>query len=239
MTLPNDAALQKIQFYTTTPYPCGYLEGRQARSLIAAPHHLIDADAYNALIQLGFRRSGKFTYRPQCQHCNACVPIRIPVANYVASRSQKRARKRHSNLTATVLPLTYSDEHFALYRAYQSSRHGASDDAQQIARQYRDFLVQGNVNSRLMEFRLAGQLKIVSVVDILDHGLSAVYTFYDTSDHTCSYGTYSIVWLIEWVQRRQLQYLYLGYWIAESAKMAYKQKFQPQEGLINGRWQPL
>ncbi|MEY3747012.1 MAG: hypothetical protein RL194_471, partial [Pseudomonadota bacterium] len=99
MTLPNDAPLQKIQFYVTAPYSCGYLEGKLAQSLIAAPHHLIDANVYNGLIRLGFRRSGKFAYRPHCESCNACVPVRVLVNEFSTSRSQRRARQQHAALS--------------------------------------------------------------------------------------------------------------------------------------------
>lgn len=239
MTHPNDAPLQKIQFYATTPYSCGYLPGKLAQSLIAAPHHLIDANTYNGLIQLGFRRSGKFAYRPHCENCNACVPVRVPVSEFTPSRSQKRAKKQHQDLIASIHPLSYSDEYFQLYQAYQLKRHSGETNTQDTAEQYRNFLVQSNVDSIFVEFRLAGVLKMVSVVDIVRDGISAVYTFYDASDKACSYGTFNILWLIEWAQQLNTQYLYLGYWIADSPKMAYKQNFAPQEGLIDGEWTRL
>lgn len=253
MTHPNDAPLQKIQFYATTPYSCGYLAGKLAQSLIAAPHHLIDAHTYSGLIQLGFRRSGKFAYRPHCENCNACVPVRIPVAEFKPNRSQRRARKQHQDLSTTIIPLAYSEEHFQLYQAYQAARHKPEDaekgkpdsepsseeTEQEAADQYRNFLVQSNVESMLIEFRLDGILKMVSVVDIVRDGISAVYTFYDTNEANCSYGTFNIVWLAEWAHQLKTTYLYLGYWIAESRKMAYKQNFLPLEGLIEGEWQPL
>lgn len=236
MTLPNDAPLQKIQFYVTTPYGCGYLQDRLAQSLIATPHHLIDAQAYSGLIQLGFRRSGKFAYRPHCENCEACIPVRIPVAEFTPSRSQRRAGRLHQNLTTSIIPLGYSEEHFKLYQAYQLARHSEGNGEQDTAEQYRNFLVQSNVESMLVEFRLDGLLKMVSVVDIVCDGISAVYTFYDASDDSGSYGTFNILWLIDWTQRQGRKYLYLGYWIAESRKMAYKQNFAPLEALMNGEW---
>lgn len=238
MTLPNDPPLQRLQFYATTPYPCGYLEGKLAQSLIAAPHHLIDAEAYSGLIQLGFRRSGKFAYRPHCEHCNACVPVRIPVDHFAPHRSQRRAAKQHRNLTVTVSELKYSEEHFALYTVYQAARHQNGDD-QETAEQYRNFLVQSNVESVMVEFREHDKLKIVSVVDIVRDGISAVYTFYDPVDRSSSYGTYNVLWLIEWCRALDLPYLYLGYWIENSRKMNYKKNFTPQQGLIDGEWQVL
>jgi leucyl-tRNA---protein transferase len=239
MTLPNDPPLQRIQFYVTTPYPCGYLEGRLAQSLIAAPHHLIDERVYSELIQLGFRRSGKFAYRPHCENCTACVPVRLPVAAFEPTRSQRRASKQHANLTTEVLDLHYSQEHYSLYRAYQRARHaGGGMDADGIE-QYRNFLAQSNVDTVLVEFREDGVLRMVSVVDCVRDGLSAVYTFDDCSDPHASYGTYSIMWLADWCRRIQRPYLYLGYWIDESRKMAYKKSFKPLEALLEGEWKML
>ncbi|PKO53409.1 MAG: arginyltransferase [Betaproteobacteria bacterium HGW-Betaproteobacteria-2] len=239
MTLPNDAALQKIQFYVTAPYSCGYIHGRLAQSLIAAPHHLIDARTYSGLIQLGFRRSGKFAYRPHCENCSACIPVRIPVAEFTASRNQRRAEKQHRNLSATIMPVGYSEEHFKLYQAYQLARHSEDNAEQDTVEQYRNFLVQSNVETMLVEFRLDGMLKMVSVVDIVTDGISAVYTFYDAADTNSSYGTYSILWLVNWALQLEKPYLYLGYWISESRKMAYKQNFAPLEALKDGEWRPI
>ena len=254
MTLPSDPSLHKLQFYATTAYACGYIDGRMAQSLIAAPHHLITTDTYSGLIQLGFRRSGKFTYRPHCENCNACIPVRLPIATFIPSRSQKRAYKRHNDLVTTITPLGFSEEHFQLYTAYQAARHQSTDKStekgadnnadnsaadKETAEQYRNFLVQSNVESMLVEFRLQGVLKMVSVIDVVQDGVSAVYTFYDTTDKSSSYGTYNILWLAEHCHSLNLPYLYLGYWIRESRKMTYKQNFMPQEALIDGEWQPL
>jgi len=238
MTLPNDPPLQKLQFYATTPYACGYLQGKQAQSLIATPHHLIDHDVYSDLIQLGFRRSGKFVYRPHCEHCNACVPVRLLVGEFKPNRSQRRADRQHQTLTTTIVPLTFKQAHFELYAAYQVARHESADEKESVE-QYRSFLVQSNVESLMVEFRLDDVLKMVSVVDTVHDGVSAVYTFYDTSDKSASYGTYNVLWLAKWCRSLQLPYLYLGYWIEKSPKMAYKQNFAPQEGLVAGEWQRL
>ena len=236
MTLPTDPPLQKLQFYATTPYTCGYLDGIMAQSLIAAPHHLIDAATYSGLIKLGFRRSGRFAYRPHCEHCNACIPVRLPVNQFQPNRSQRRAWKHHQSLTTNILPLGFRQEHLELYAAYQIDRHNGIGLDQEMMDQYRNFLVQSNVESRLVEFRQDDVLKMVSVVDLVSDGISAVYTFYDPQDARASYGTYNVLWLVEWCRRLELPHVYLGYWIAQSAKMAYKQNFQPQEGLINGEW---
>jgi arginine-tRNA-protein transferase len=237
--LPYETQLQRLQFYVTTPYPCGYLEDREARSLIATPPHLIDAEVYGELIRHGFRRSGKFTYRPQCESCQACIPVRLPVERFMPGRSQRRAWLKHRELTTHIVELQFSEEHFALYRAYQKTRHpGGGMDADD-AEQYRNFLAQSNVETVLVEFREDGELRMVSVVDCVGDGLSAVYTFYDCSDAANSYGTYNVLWLADWCRRLQLPYLYLGYWVAGSRKMAYKINFRPLEGLTHGQWQAL
>lgn len=249
MTLPSEPALHKLQFYVTTPYKCGYLPNKLAQSLIAAPYHLIDANIYSGLIQQGFRRSGKFAYRPHCDNCSACIAIRLILDEFAPTRSQKRAYKQHANLTARVLQLSYQQEHFALYTSYQRTRHLDSDapnNELDDASQYQQFLCLSNVESLMVEFRNAeNQVKIVSVIDVVSDGISAVYTFYDALEakvsfdantKRASYGTYSIMWLAEWTKMLGLPYLYLGYWIEASPKMAYKQQFKPQQKLIKGEW---
>jgi len=238
MTSPADTALKKIQFYVTAPYACGYLPKQFAQSLIATPQHLVNTHQYSSLIQQGFRRSGKFVYRPHCENCNACIPVRLAVADFEASRSQKRAYKQHQKLDASVSTLFFDEAHFKLYKAYQIARHEGSEQEETVE-QYRNFLLQSNVDSLFISFTLNGVLKIVSVVDIVEDGVSAVYTFYDTADTKVSYGTYSIMWLTEWCKHLKLPYLYLGYWIKNSRKMAYKENYSPQEALIDGEWQKI
>ncbi len=243
MTLASEPPLHKLQFYVTTGYNCGYLPNKLAQSLIASPQHLIDATVYSGLIQQGFRRSGKFAYRPHCEHCHECVPVRIIVRDFNASRSQKRAYKQHKNLTTTILPVAFHEEHYALYADYQKARHAneqfnqQDNDEQDDAEQYRNFLCQTNVESVLVEFREDNQLKMISVIDIVFDGISAVYTFYNTRDAKASFGTYNVLWQIEWAKSLNMSHLYLGYWIKDSRKMVYKENFKPLEKLIAGEWQ--
>jgi arginine-tRNA-protein transferase len=226
-----------IELLRTENHPCSYLPGLQARSLVAVPAQIVDARIYNAMIQDGFRRSGGLVYRPDCAHCQACQPVRLRVQDIAIDRSQRRALKRHNNLEARELPLLFIDEHYALYQRYQKTRHAGGGMDEDDEEQYIRFLMQSQVDTRLIEFREDGQLRLVSVIDVLADGLSSVYTFFDPDIPNASFGTFNILWQAATCRQLGLPYLYLGYWIAQSPKMAYKANFQPLEILKNGRWQ--
>lgn len=236
----NQDSARQFALYLTDAHPCAYLAGRQSRTLFVDPTAAIDSASYQALINQGFRRSGAHVYRPHCHDCSACVPVRIPVADFQPDRSQRRNWQRNATaITSIDTPAAFHPAHFELYCRYLAARHPSGDMAEDAsADNYRQFLIEpwGGV-TRFIEFWLEDQLIGVAVTDELALGLSAVYTFFDPAIADRAPGVFAILTQIELARRLALPYLYLGYWIQDCRKMAYKTRFQPLEAWNGVNWQ--
>ena len=236
MSYPENNEFKKIQFYLTANYNCGYIEGNKAQSIVASPYQNIELKEFNNLVNLGFRRSGNHVYKPHCHDCEACVPIRINVNDFKLNKSQKRCSIKN-DYQVEFKPIEYKYEDFLLYREYQKKRHNDQSTSEEDQKdEYKNFLLTSNFDSKMIKFSSQGKVMMITIVDVLDDGLSAVYTFYDLNFPKLSLGTYSIIWLAKWCKNNTYPYLYLGYWIRDNAKMCYKTKFKPYELLKNKTW---
>jgi arginine-tRNA-protein transferase len=229
----------KVNFFASTPEPCSYLEDRKSVSAFANPHMDMDMGTYNELIRHGFRRSGGYIYRPHCPHCQECISVRVPVKNHRFSRNEKRVLRRNSDIRISITPGRFRDEHFDLYRRYISSRHNEGSMANPSKSDYHRFLICDWTDTLFFEYRLNRILIAVAVCDITDSGLSAVYTFFDPDYADRSPGHFAILNQIEESRSRDLEYLYLGYWIRNCSKMSYKRRYKPLEAYINDQWVAL
>jgi arginine-tRNA-protein transferase len=225
--------------FLSTTHACSYLPDQTASTLFIDPRYPVTPELLGDFNRRGFRRSGDLIYRPHCQGCQACVPVRIPVEAFVPSRAQRRTAARNDDVVVSVRPAGFDAEHFALFLRYQDARHPGGAMANPDPATYLRFLVSRHSSTAFHEFRIDGVLAGVAVIDTLPDGLSAVYTFYDPSLGRRGLGTYAIVWQIAETQRRGLPFLYLGYWVKDSEKMAYKAGFRPLEAYRNGRWSPF
>lgn len=201
----------------------------------------MDKMDYSNLVEVGFRRSGPYVYKPHCAQCHACLPARIPVKDFRPNRTQHRTWLKNTRtgaeITTSITEPGMREEQFTLYRKYISTRHagGGMDDPN--PNKYLEFLVNSWADTEFVEFRLKEQLIAVAVMDVLEHGLSSVYTFFDPDYALISPGRHALLWQINETRHRQLSHLYLGYWIQECQKMAYKQEYRPIELFLNGHWQ--
>ncbi len=234
MSDPRDS-LYDLRMFLTTDYPCSYLPGRQARNLVADPA-VTDSRLYTQLAELGFRRSGDHVYRPHCRGCVACRSLRIPVERFQPNRSQRRIWNRNQDLQVRVIDAEFKKEHFELFARYLGVRHAGGGMDPASPENYWSFITSRWSPTGLGEFRRDQELLAVAVLDHLENGLSAVYTFFEPREESRGLGTFAILWQIAEARRLGLQWVYLGYWIHQSAKMAYKARFKPHETFITERW---
>lgn len=222
--------------YLSMPHPCSYLPGKTATTLFIDPRFALDETAFNRFTRQGFRRSGDLIYRPHCRSCSECVPVRIPVHRFRPNRGQRRVRARNRDLVVTRCEAAFVQEHFDLYLRYQARRHadGGMDDPD--PQKYRHFLLGSQVDTAFFEMRVDQKLLGVAVVDHLPDAISAVYTFFEPDESARGLGVYALLWEIEYARRTGRNWIYLGYWIKDSPKMAYKTNYRPLEAYRHGRW---
>lgn len=227
-------------FYTTAPLPCPYLAGRTERKVVT---ELSGTDAevlHDRLSRAGFRRSHNIAYSPVCPGCQACIPIRIDARAFEPDRTQRRIARANAGVVATEMPPRATAEQFALFNRYQKARHADGDMAAMGFYDYRAMVEDTPISSCVVELRdCADRLLGACLTDRLSDGLSAVYSFYEPGDEKRSIGTYIVLWLVERARELGLPYVYLGYWVPESRKMAYKARFRPSEVLLGGSWRVL
>lgn len=233
------SSMRDLKVYTTYPHSCSYLDDQEATTLFVDPRQAIDQKLYSNLSLLGFRRSGNHIYRPHCTHCEACIPARIPVAQFNPRRGQRRTRNRNQDLVVKQTDDIRDDAAFDLYRRYIEQRHADGDMYPPDREQYESFLNNAWDCTRYFCFYEGDSLLALAVVDELMDGLSAIYTFFDPEADQRSLGSFAILWQIERAREMGLDYLYLGYWIRGCQKMAYKSDYRPLELYVKSRWTTL
>jgi arginine-tRNA-protein transferase len=237
---PERLSVAPQHFYRTAALPCPYLPGKIERKLVTELAGRHASSFYNELSRAGFRRSHHLAYRPACVGCNACVPVRIPVADFVESKSLKRVRSVNRDLFPRTIEADATLEQFRLFQRYQRSRHADSDMAAMTFGDYQAMIEDSPVATKMIELRAAdGTLYGNGLYDPLDDGLSAVYSSFDPAETKRSLGTLLVLALIDEARRRKLAYVYLGYWIEGSAKMSYKSRFRPLEALGPKGWRRM
>ncbi|MCB1668439.1 MAG: arginyltransferase [Pseudomonadales bacterium] len=237
MTRDISPDLQRLQLFLTEPHRCSYLPQQEATTAFVDPTAAITQSVYSGLSEIGFRRSGRYIYTPRCEFCQACIATRIPSSIFSPSRQQKRCARRNQDLDIRVVNVVDYDEHYPLYENYISQRHSDGDMYPPSRGQYNDFIGGLPEYGRIIEYRHQGVLIAAAVVDLLDNGISAIYTYFDPKESHRSLGTFAILSQIELARSLQLEYLYLGYWIKQCHKMSYKAKFRPLEMFIKNGWQ--
>lgn len=226
-----------VRFFESTTYPCSYLPRYDAKNIFTSPHESLSSEVYDALITIGFRRSGEIILRPACDHCQQCVSLRIPVSSFTASKSQRRTIKLNNDIQTKVIQHPDYTKYHSLYERYILSRHPDSESMQNVENIFATFLASNWSNTFSIEFTLPNnELVCVAICDPLKNGWSDVYTFYNPNLTKRSLGNFAILAQIQLLKQRAEKYLYLGYWIKDCNKMNYKTQFKPCEGFINDKW---
>ena len=227
---------ERISLYLTEEHQCSYLPDKIAQTAFVDPKVIVSEPVYSSLNQQGFRRSGNYYYRPQCNQCQGCKSLRICVNEFAPNRSQRRCITKNSTLQAKINPEADIWNYYGLYSEYIAARHRDGDMYPPVPDQYESFLGNASNFVRYVEFFEGDNLVMVSVMDELADALSAIYTFYDPALENRGLGTYAILWQLKYARARRIPYLYLGFWIDSCVKMNYKSNFKPYQMLENGAW---
>lgn len=228
-----------LRLFQTNQHACGYWPERLARDLVLDPNDPRLGSIYPQALEWGFRRSGDLVYRPHCERCHACIPVRIKIADFRPDRSQRRCLANNVDLVGRIVAAERNRERLALYQRYLHQRHRGGGMDQHGAGEFDQFLIGRWAHGRFLEIREpapSGRLLAVAVTDLIADALSAVYTFYAPDAAARGLGTLAILRQIEWARRDGLPYLYLGYWIDGHAKMDYKRRFSALEAYDGQRW---
>ncbi|ORU90723.1 MAG: arginyltransferase [Cycloclasticus sp. symbiont of Poecilosclerida sp. M] len=234
----KDSAVQRsLPLYISAPQACEYLADEVAQNIFISPDVDMNAELYEHLLGVGFRRSGKFVYRPRCETCKECIPCRVQANQFRPSRSQKRVLSTNKDLAVQSMSAAFSAEHYELYLKYQRHKHPGGNMETFSEEAYEEFICQSLGTSAFLETRLDDKLLAVAVTDVFSNSLSAVYTFFDPKHLKRSLGTFSILKQIEKAQQLGKDYLYMGYYIEACSKMSYKPNFKPVEFYLDETWQ--
>ena len=229
--------LNDLAFFLTDEHACSYLEDEKSTTLFVDPQAELDGTSYSRLSNLGFRRSGRHVYRPHCTNCQKCIPIRVPTESFVPNKSQLRCLKRNADLKLSLAKSIGDDEYYELYERYINQRHQDGEMYPASKEQYSNFLTsEWGITHYLIIRDAHDRLISVAVMDVLTNGVSAIYTFFEPSEDKRSLGVFSVLSQIRWAQHNGFPYVFLGYWIKESRKMAYKTHYKPYQLFIDNRW---
>ncbi|MEQ1636489.1 MAG: arginyltransferase [Methylococcales bacterium] len=226
-----------IPLLSMQPHACSYLSNKTAQTTFVHPSFPMTTAVYAQLIARGFRRNGDDAYTPQCTGCAACIPVRVPVADFKPNRNQSRCITKNHNTEAIIKPAAFEQQHYDLYCRYQKTKHPDSSMQYATPDDYLRFLGSTWCDTHFIEFNITGQLVAVAIVDHFESAISAVYTFFDPDFAHYSLGVYAVLWQLDYAKQLKLNWLYLGYWIADCQKMRYKNQYRPLEIFRNDRWQ--
>lgn len=228
-----------IPLFLTDQSPCSYLDKKNSQSAFVHPSFSLNTEIYSQLIDQGYRRSGSEVYTPHCPSCSECIPTRLAVEQFIATKNQKRCIKKNQQTTVIVKPAKFEQTHYEMYLRYQQHKHEGGGMADSSKEDYINFLASSWCNTLFVEFSINNELAAVAVVDLLDNALSAVYTFFDPKFSKYSLGNYAVLWQVKHAKELKLEFIYLGFWIKECSKMSYKTQYNPLEGFLSNQWQKI